>query len=56
MIHHQIEDVGHQSKAQWEQLPSTSLFLVGAGDPLLGPSALEAFAHGCVYIGRCAPR
>ena len=48
--HPNIEYVGHQTKEQWEELLSTSLFLVGTGDPLLGPSALDAVARGCVYI------
>lgn len=45
-----IKWVGHQSKNEWHQLLATSKFLLGLGDPLLGPSAIEAITFGCVYI------
>lgn len=32
------------------QLLSSSLFLIGVGNPLDGPTALEAIAHGCIFI------
>ena len=41
---------GHQSPKQWMDLLHQSKFLVGLGDPLLGPSALDAIAAGCMYI------
>jgi hypothetical protein len=41
---------GHQSVDSWLKLLSESKFLLGLGDPLLGPSAIDAIAMGCVYI------
>lgn len=41
---------GHQDKAGWLQLLAESKFLLGLGDPLLGPSAVDAVSMGCVYI------
>jgi hypothetical protein len=41
---------GHQSATNWMKLLSESKFLIGLGDPLLGPSALDAISVGCMYI------
>ena len=41
---------GHQNKDGWLQLLAESKFLLGLGDPLLGPSAIDAISMGCVYI------
>jgi len=41
---------GHQTREQWSKLLSESKFVIGLGDPLLGPSAIDAVSHGCVYI------
>lgn len=41
---------GHQTPASWRNLLQESKFLIGLGDPLLGPSAIDAIAAGCVYI------
>jgi hypothetical protein len=41
---------GHQNKDGWMHLLAESKFLLGLGDPLLGPSAIDAISMGCVYI------
>lgn len=48
--HDNIIWVGHQTKEQWNKLLYESKFMIGLGDPLLGPSAVDAISHGCVYI------
>lgn len=45
-----IQWVGHRSREQWSALLSESKFVLGLGDPLLGPSAIDAISAGCVYI------
>ncbi|CAN0075350.1 unnamed protein product, partial [Phaeothamnion confervicola] len=35
---------------EWHALLAESRFLVGLGDPLAGPSAVDAVAAGCVYV------
>jgi hypothetical protein len=45
-----IRWAGHQTREQWSALLRESKFVVGLGDPLLGPSAIDAISHGCVYI------
>ena len=42
--------LGHQNAEQWNVLLTQSRFLLGLGDPLLGPSAIDAVAAGCMYI------
>jgi alpha-1,3(6)-mannosylglycoprotein beta-1,6-N-acetyl-glucosaminyltransferase len=41
---------GHQTASSWQALLQESRFLLGLGDPLLGPSAIDAMAAGCMYI------
>lgn len=41
---------GPLSPGEWEGLLAGSAFFLGLGDPLLGPSAMDAIATGCVYI------
>mmetsp|Transcript_30721 Transcript_30721/g.93898 ORF Transcript_30721/g.93898 Transcript_30721/m.93898 type:complete len:423 (-) Transcript_30721:59-1327(-) len=41
---------GHLSKADWRALLAESKVVLGLGHPLLGPTALDAVAHGCVYV------
>ena len=48
--HPNVEWVGHSNSQGWSNLLSSSKFLLGLGDPLLGPSAIDAIIHGCVYI------
>lgn len=48
--HPNIRWDGHQTPSSWSALLASSKFLLGLGDPLLGPSAIDAIAAGCVYI------
>ena len=48
--HPQITWLGHVDKSKWMELLAESKFLIGLGDPLLGPSAMDAIAAGCVFI------
>lgn len=48
--HQNIEWLGHQSSASWRQLLRSSKFLLGLGDPLLGPSAIDAVTAGCMFL------
>ena len=48
--HGNIRWHGHQSPASWRQLLFESKFIIGLGHPLLGPSAIDAIAAGCMYI------
>ncbi len=41
---------GPLTPGEWEGLLAGSAFFLGLGDPLLGPSAMDAIAAGCVYI------
>jgi hypothetical protein len=51
LFHHpNIVWMGHASAERWRELLQESKFLIGLGDPLLGPSALEGIAGGCMYI------
>jgi hypothetical protein len=42
--------IGHQTKDSWLELLSESKFLLGLGNPLLGPSAIDAVSAGCMYL------
>jgi hypothetical protein len=48
--HNNVVWHGHVNKDGWVQLLAESKFLLGLGDPLLGPSAIDAISMGCVYI------
>jgi hypothetical protein len=48
--HSKIHWKGHLQVDEWFQLLSQSKFLLGLGNPLLGPSALDAIALGCMFI------
>ena len=41
---------GHMAKEEWDALLGSASFFVGVGDPLLGPSAVDALGAGAVYI------
>lgn len=41
---------GHLSKQEWSMLLAESRFLIGLGDPLSGPSAMDAVAAGTAFI------
>ena len=49
-IHERVQWRGHQNSESWHKLLRESKFLIGLGDPLLGPSAIDAIAAGCMYI------
>lgn len=48
--HPQITWLGHVDKQKWWNLLLESKFLIGLGDPLLGPSAIDAISAGCTFI------
>jgi len=48
--HPNITSVGHQSPQQWQMLLAKSKFLVGLGDPLVGPSAIDSVVAGAMYL------
>jgi len=48
--HHGINFIGKQSKHDWFRLLAESQFILGLGDPVMGPTGVEAMAQGCVYI------
>lgn len=41
---------GSMDKNEWTKLLTSSKYLIGLGNPLLGPSALDALAAGTMYI------
>ena len=41
---------GAMAPAAWQTLLRESSFVLGLGDPVSGPTALEALAAGCVYL------
>lgn len=48
--HKNIKHVGHQTKVEFRTLMANSKFLLGLGDPVSGPSALEAMLVGSMFI------
>ena len=48
--HQNIEWLGHQTSNKWLEILGNSKFLLGLGNPLLGPSAIDAISLGCMYI------
>ena len=48
--HPNIRWLGHVSPKEWRTLLEESKFLLGLGDPLLGPSAMDAILSGCMFI------
>lgn len=48
--HDNVKWLGHQTPASWLKLLSESKFLIGLGNPILGPSAIDAISVGCVFI------
>jgi hypothetical protein len=44
---------GVLDQAAWRSLLRESSFVVGLGDPIAGPTALEALAEGCAYLNPC---
>lgn len=45
-----VTNHGALEPASWRALLRDASFVVGLGDPILGPTALEALAEGCVYL------
>lgn len=48
--HNRMVWKGHLSSEGWLSLLAESKVLIGLGDPLLGPSAIDAIRLGCVYM------
>lgn len=48
--HENIRWVGHQTADQWLTHLAQSKFLIGLGNPLLGPSAVDAVSLGCMFL------
>lgn len=48
--HPNIKYIGHLSPDKWLNLLSKSKFLIGLGNPLLGPSAMDAVSLGNMFI------
>lgn len=48
--HPNIVWAGHQRAEEWLRLLGKSRFLLGLGNPLLGPSAIDAVSLGCLFI------
>jgi len=48
--HPNIHFLGHQTKEKWQELLAESMFMLGLGNPLVGPSAVDAVVAGCVYV------
>ena len=53
--HPRMEWRGHQTSKSWQLLLKQSKFLIGLGDPLLGPSAVDAITVGCMYLNPVYP-
>lgn len=45
-----INQKNYLNRTEFLQLLSSSRILLGVGEPLDGPTALEAISHGCIYI------
>lgn len=50
VAHDNIRWVGHQTATGWMDILRQSRFLIGLGNPILGPSAIDAVSVGCVFI------
>lgn len=48
--HKNVYWVGHQSPENWMKLLGESKFLLGLGNPISGPSAIDAISMGCMFI------
>lgn len=48
--HPNVKWLGHQTADSWKALLRRSKFMIGLGNPLLGPSAMDAISNGCVFI------
>jgi hypothetical protein len=52
MLPPNVTNHGHLDAAAWRTLLQESNFVIGLGDPVSGPTAVEALAAGCVYVNR----
>ncbi|CAM9101621.1 unnamed protein product [Discosporangium mesarthrocarpum] len=50
LSHPNIVYHGHLSQEEWATLLAESKFMIGLGDPLAGPSAVDAVVAGCAYL------
>ncbi|CAM9243725.1 unnamed protein product [Ectocarpus fasciculatus] len=50
IMHDNIVYHGHLPPDEWNQLLHESKFIIGLGNPLLGPSAVDAVTAGCAYL------
>eukprot|EP01034_Spumella_vulgaris_P033764 gene33764-41654_t len=48
--HDSVQWMGHQTKDSWRFLLQKSKYLIGLGNPLLGPSAIDAISNGCMFL------
>lgn len=48
--HPNASSLGHLSPDNWQRTLATSKFMVGLGDPLVGPSAIDALVAGAMYL------
>lgn len=56
VAHDNIRWVGHQTASGWMDILRQSRFLIGLGNPILGPSAIDAISVGCVFINPVYPK
>ena len=45
-----VKTHGHLNPEEWQELLRGATHMLGLGDPLLGPSGIDAIAQGCVLI------
>jgi hypothetical protein len=45
-----IHNLGFLTKARWTELLQNSTFIIGFGDPILGPTLMDGLMAGCVFI------
>ena len=50
-----IRNVGHLSQEGWRNLLQESAFVLGLGDPVIGPTPIEGLAAGCAYLNPVYP-
>jgi alpha-1,3(6)-mannosylglycoprotein beta-1,6-N-acetyl-glucosaminyltransferase len=45
-----VDNKGIVNSTVWKSLLAESAFIIGFGDPVMGPTVLESIAQGCVYL------
>ena len=48
--HRNVIWAGHQTPTSWMDLLAESKFMIGLGNPILGPSAIDAISVGCMFL------